>query len=60
MNKKKLKYYVYDVPVTIRYKIYAENEIEAKHKLIEQAGLSIDGELLFDKEDLEKAEAINN
>jgi hypothetical protein len=60
MTKKEHKYFVYDVPATMRYKVYAENEIEAKQLLIEQAGWDLKGEPIFDEDDLRKAEPINN
>ena len=59
MTKKEHKYFVYDVPATMRYKIYAENEVEAKQILIEQAGYTLKGEPIFDKEDLINSEPIN-
>jgi hypothetical protein len=60
MTKKEHKYFVYDVPATMRYKVYAENEIEAKQLLIEQAGWDLKGEPIFDEVDLKNAEPINN
>jgi hypothetical protein len=60
MTKKEHKYFVYDVPATMRYKVYAENEIEAKQLLIEQAGYTLKGEPIFDEDDLKNAEPINN
>ena len=60
MTKKEHKYFVYDVPATMRYKVYAENEIEAKQLLIEQAGWDLKGEPIFLEDDLRKAEPINN
>jgi hypothetical protein len=60
MTKKEHKYFVYDVPATMRYKVYAENEIEAKQLLIEQAGWDLKGEPIFDEDDLKNAEPINN
>lgn len=59
MTKKEHKYFVYDVPATMRYKVYAENEIEAKQLLIEQAGWDLKGEPIFDENDLKNAEPIN-
>ena len=59
MTKKEHKYFVYDVPATMRYKVYAENEIEAKQLLIEQAGWDLKGEPIFLEDDLRKAEPIN-
>jgi hypothetical protein len=59
MTKKKHKYFVYDIPATMRYKVYAENEIEAKQLLIEQAGWDLKGEPIFDEDDLKNAEPIN-
>ena len=59
MTKKEHKYFVYDVPATMRYKVYAENEIEAKQLLIEQAGWDLKGEPIFDEEDLKNAEPIS-
>ena len=56
MNKN--SYFVYDFPATVRYKIYASNEIEAKEILIEEAGYSLKGEPIYDKDDLEKAEPV--
>jgi hypothetical protein len=41
MNKKENKYFVFDIPATMRYKIYAQNETEAREILIEQAGYSL-------------------
>ena len=43
----------------MRYKIYAENEIEAKQILIEQAGYDLKGEPIFLEDDLRNAETIN-
>jgi hypothetical protein len=43
----------------MRYKVYAENETEAKQLLIEQAGWDLKGEPIFDEDDLKKAEPIN-
>jgi len=60
MTKKELKYFVYDIPATVRYKIYAENEIEAKEILIEKAGYDLKGEPIFEQEDIINAEPINN
>ena len=60
MTKKEHKYFVYDVPATMRYKVYAENEIEAKQLLIEQAGWDLKGEPIFDEDDLKNAESIND
>ena len=60
MTKKEHKYFVYDVPATMRYKVYAENEIEAKQLLIEQAGWDLKGEPIFDENDLKNAEPIND
>jgi hypothetical protein len=59
MTKKEHKYFVYDIPATMRYKIYAENEIEAKQILIEQAGYDLKGEPIFIDEDFVNAEPIN-
>ncbi len=59
MTKKEHKYFVYDVPATMRYKIYAENEVEAKQILIEQAGYTLKGEPIFIDEDFTNAEPIN-
>ncbi len=59
MTKKEHKYFVYDIPATMRYKIYAENEIEAKQILIEQAGYDLKGEPIFNDEDFANAEPIN-
>jgi hypothetical protein len=59
MTKKERRYFVYDIPATMRYKIYAENEIEAKQLLIEQAGYDLKGEPIFDKEDLINSKPIN-
>jgi hypothetical protein len=59
MTKKEHKYFVYDIPATMRYKVYAENEIEAKQLLIEQAGWDLKGEPIFDENDLKNAEPIN-
>ena len=44
----------------MRYKIYAENEVEAKQILIEQAGYTLKGEPIFIEEDFANAEPINN
>jgi hypothetical protein len=60
MTKKELKYFVYDIPATVRYKIYAENEIEAKQILIEKAGYDLKGEPMFEQEDIINAEPIND
>jgi hypothetical protein len=59
MTKKEHNYFVYDVPATMRYKIYAENEVEAKQILIEQAGYTLKGESIFIDEDFANAEPIN-
>jgi hypothetical protein len=59
MTKKEHKYFVYDIPATMRYKIYAENKIEAKQILIEQAGYDLKGEPIFIDEDFANAEPIN-
>jgi hypothetical protein len=59
-EKKEHKYFVYDVPATMRYKIYAENETEATQILIEQAGYDLKGEPIFDEVDLKNAEPIFN
>ena len=60
MTKKENKYFVFDIPATMRYKIYAQNEIEAREILIEQAGYSLKGEPIFIDEDFKDAELINN
>jgi hypothetical protein len=60
MNKKENKYFVFDIPATMRYKIYAQNEIEAREILIEQAGYSLKGEPIFIDEDFKDAELINS
>lgn len=60
MIKKENKYFVFDIPATMRYKIYAQNEIEAREILIEQAGYSLKGEPIFIDEDFKDAELINN
>jgi hypothetical protein len=60
INKKEYKYFVYDIPATMRYKIYAQNEIEAKEILIEQAGYELKGEPIFIEGDFKDAEPINN
>jgi hypothetical protein len=60
INKKEHKYFVYDIPATMRYKIYAQNEIEAKEILIEQAGYELKGEPIFIDGDFKDAEPINN
>jgi hypothetical protein len=60
MTKKENKYFVFDIPATMRYKIYAQNEIEAREILIEQAGYSLKGEPIFIDEDFKDAELINS
>jgi hypothetical protein len=60
MNKKENKYFVFDIPATMRYKIYAQNETEAREILIEQAGYSLKGEPIFIDEDFKDAELIND
>jgi hypothetical protein len=60
ISKKEHKYFVYDIPATMRYKIYAQNEIEAKEILIEQAGYELKGEPIFIDGDFKDAEPINN
>jgi hypothetical protein len=60
MIKKENKYFVFDIPATMRYKIYAQNEIEAREILIEQAGYSLKGEPIFIDEDFKDAELINS
>jgi hypothetical protein len=59
MTKKEHKYFVYDIPAIMQYKIYAENETEAKQILIEQAGYDLTGEPIFIEEDFKNAEPIN-
>ena len=53
--KKKNKLFVYDIPATMQYKIYAKNERKAKQMLIEQAGYEITGEPIFLEDDFRKA-----
>jgi len=60
MTKKENKYFVFDIPATMRYKIYAQNETEAREILIEQAGYSLKGEPIFIDEDFNDAELINS
>jgi len=60
MIKKENKYFVFDIPATMRYKIYAQNETEAREILIEQAGYSLKGEPIFIDEDFKDADLINN
>jgi hypothetical protein len=60
MIKKQHNYFVFDIPATMRYKIYAQNETEAREILIEQAGYSLKGEPIFIDEDFKDAELINN
>jgi hypothetical protein len=60
MIKKENKYFVFDIPATMRYKIYAQNETEAREILIEQAGYSLKGEPIFIDEDFKDAELIND
>ena len=60
MTKKENKYFVFDIPATMRYKIYAQNEIDAREILIEQAGYSLKGEPIFIDEDFKDAELINS
>jgi hypothetical protein len=60
MIKKENKYFVFDIPATMRYKIYAQNETEAREILIEQAGYSLKGEPIFIDEDFKDAELINS
>jgi hypothetical protein len=60
MTKKENKYFVFDIPATMRYKIYAQNETEAREILIEQAGYSLKGEPIFIDEDFKDAELIND
>jgi hypothetical protein len=60
MIKKQHNYFVFDIPATMRYKIYAQNETEAREILIEQAGYSLKGEPIFIDEDFKNAELINN
>jgi len=60
MTKKENKYFVFDISATMRYKIYAQNETEAREILIEQAGYSLKGEPIFIDEDFKNAELINN
>lgn len=52
------KLYVCNVPATIKYKVFAEDEIEAKAKLMEDAGYeeTLRGEIIYDNTDLEQAE----
>jgi hypothetical protein len=56
--KNKNKLFVYDIPATMQYKIYAKNERMAKKILIEQAGYEISGEPIFLEDDFRKAEPI--
>lgn len=58
-EKKEHEYLVYDIPATMRYKIYAQNATEAKQILLEQAGYGLRGEPIFDEEDLKNAQPIN-
>lgn len=60
MIKKQHNYFVFDIPATMRYKIYAQNETEAREILIEQAGYSLKGEPIFIDEDFKDAELIND
>ncbi len=56
--KKKNKLFVYDIPATMQYKIYAKNKIKAKQMLIEKAGYEITGEPIFLEDDFRKAEPL--
>ena len=49
--------FVCDVPATVRYKVFAKDEIEAKVKLMEDAGYEkeLKGEIIYNEEDLEQA-----
>jgi len=63
MNKKQEqknedKLFVFDVPATFTYEIYAKNKTEAKKILIEEGGYTIDGELNFSDDAYEDAEPI--
>ena len=59
MKTKKNKYFVYDIPAIMQYKIYAKNKTEAKKILIEQAGYDLTGEPIFIERDFKDAEPIN-
>ena len=59
ITKKEYKYFVYDIPAIMQYKIYAKNKIEAKKILIEQAGYDLTGEPIFIESDFKDAEPIN-
>jgi len=60
MKKKKNKLFVFDIPATMQYKIFAKNKTAAKKMLIENAGFSITGEPLFLEDDFRKAEPITS
>ena len=51
------KLFVCDVPATVRYKVFAKDEIEAKVKLMEDAGYEqeLKGEIIYNEKDLEQA-----
>lgn len=54
--KKQNKLFIYNIPATFQYEVYAKNEKKAKQILIEQAGYEITGEPIFFEDDFRKAE----
>lgn len=50
-----MKKYQFEVPALFSYEIEAESEEEARKILVERGGIDIDGELLIESEDYNKA-----
>ena len=53
------KTFSFYVPCSMMYHIKAKNEKEARQILINQGGISIQGDLLIDKSDYSEAEIYN-
>jgi len=56
--KNKNKLFVYDIPATMRYKIFAKNKTSAKKIFLEKAGYEIMGEPIYFEDDIRKAEPV--
>ena len=56
-KEKPLKIFYVDVQATVRYKVLAIDEIEAKVKIMDGAGYEPDlkGEIIYDEKDLQQA-----
>lgn len=50
-----MKKYQFEVPALFSYEIEAGSEEEARKILVERGGIDIDGELLIESEDYNKA-----